>query len=132
MRRLADELDAQKALLADVRHCLPDDLAAHCVSARMHDGILVVHTDAAAWATRIRFLAPQLSGVLRPEYPTLRDIKVRLLGDAPRGRPRPATKATRSTAAATIIHTSATHATPGPLRDALYRLARAVTQDDAD
>lgn len=130
LRRLADELDAQNALLADVRHCLPDDLAAHCVSARLHDGTLVLHTDAAAWATRIRFLAPQLSGVLRPEYRTLQRVKVRLLGDTPRG-PKPVTKAIRSPAAAEIIHTSAAHATSEPLRDALRRLARAVTGDDA-
>lgn len=125
LKRLTGELADQQALLADVRHCLPDDLAARCVSARLHDGQLVLHTGAAVWATRLRFLAPQLASVLKTAYPTLNNVKVHLFTDR-LSAPTRSHIAHHSTAAATIIHGSAEHANSEALRESLRRLAKAV------
>jgi hypothetical protein len=125
LQRLTTELAAQQSLLVDVQHCLPNDLAAQCTSARLRDDTLVLHVNSAIWATRIRFLVPQLAGVLRPEYPALRNIKVRLQTTQP-----PVSgggnNARQSASAAEIIHDCAAHANSEALRQSLQRLARAV------
>jgi hypothetical protein len=125
LKLLELEISAQKALLTEVRSLLPADLAGHCVAARVHDRQLVLHADSAVWATRLRYLAPQLLSLLQPRHPTLREIKPRLLhGRAPRpARRRPAR---RSDGAAAIIHDSAQDTKQAPLREALIRLSEAV------
>lgn len=125
LKRLERELDAQQSLLRDVRQCLPADLAPHCLSAHLRDQLMVLHTDSPAWATRLRYVAPQLISVLRPEYPALSNVIVRLMV-IPSGPARPRPTARHSDRAAEIIHNSACHAKPGPLKDALRRLSDAV------
>lgn len=125
LQRIERELKAQKTLLTDVRQCLPADLAKHCAAAQLREGTLVLHTDSPAWATRLRYLAPQLVSVLADEYPALREIKIRLLIE--QVAPTPAKNAPwRSDRAAQIVHTSAGYAKPGPLADALHRLGDAL------
>jgi hypothetical protein len=126
LQRLASEIRAQQRLLADIRRCLPADIGRHCLSAHIRDDVLVVHLSSPAWATRLRYLAPQLVEVLRPEYPALRRIQSRLLIE-PSARPgaeRPGAR--HSAQAADIIHGSAEHASDPGVRDALQRLGRAV------
>ena len=125
LKRLERELKAQQALLHDVRQCLPADVATHCLAAQKRDEVLVLHTDSPAWATRLRYVAPQLISVLRPEYPALRDVAVRLQVE-PRRTTRTQSKAHHSNRAAIIIPDSARHAKPGPLQDALRRLGDAL------
>lgn len=60
--REAGELDAR------VRALLPEDLAAHVTGAVLHEHTVVVLTDSAAWATRIRFHARELVARLAPRY----------------------------------------------------------------
>lgn len=122
------EISAQKALLAEIRRLLPGDLADHCVAARLRGPQLVLHADAAVWATRLRFLAAQLLDLLRPEHPSLNEIRVKLL--IPRSaRSRPAGVARRSDEAAAIIHDCAADTKHPPLREALERLSRALKKD---
>lgn len=125
LQRLSHELTARKTLLADIQQCLPAELAAHCLSAGMRDGTLVVHTDSPVWATRLRYLAPQLISVLAHEHRTLREIKVRVLLERT-GAPRQHNAARKSALAAAIIHDNARHTKQRPLRDALLRLGQAL------
>ena len=60
--RQAGELDAR------VRMLLPEILAAHVTGAVLHDDTVVILTDSAAWASRIRFHAPELVAQLAPRY----------------------------------------------------------------
>ena len=60
--REAGELDAR------VRSLLPEALAAHVTGAVLHEHTVVVLADSAAWATRIRFHAPELVARLAPRY----------------------------------------------------------------
>ncbi len=39
---------------------LPAPLNQHCYIANLRDKILVIHTDSALWATRLRYLVPDL------------------------------------------------------------------------
>ena len=57
---------------------LEPDISAHCQVANFRENILVIQCDNAAWATRIKFLIPQLISFLRqPNYlPQLASISV--------------------------------------------------------
>jgi hypothetical protein len=125
LQRLEREIHAQESLLADVRRCLPADLASHCLNARLRVDTLVLHTDSPVWATRLRYLAPQLASVLAAEYPAVREVKIRLLVPTA-DHAAPKIGANRSDRAAKIIHSSADHANSEALRAALHRLGKAV------
>jgi hypothetical protein len=58
----AGELDAR------VRSLLPEDLGTHVTGAVLHDDTVVILVDSAAWASRIRFHAPELVQSLAPRY----------------------------------------------------------------
>jgi len=62
--REAGELDAR------VRSLLPEGLGEHVTGAAFHqtEGEVVVLVDSAAWASRIRFHAPELVAQLAPRY----------------------------------------------------------------
>lgn len=125
LKLLELEISAQKALLAEVRNVMPEDLAAHCVAAQRRDCQLILHADAAVWATRLRYLAPQLVSLLQTRHSSLREIKIRLLRPQ---SPRPLRRhpARRSDNAAGIIHDSAQDTKHAALRDALLRLSKAL------
>ena len=125
LRRIGHELETRSTLLADMRQCLPAELAAHCLSAGLRDGTLVVHTDSPVWATRLRYLAPQLTSVMAHEHPALREIKVKVAIEDNR-RPRQHNAANKSDLAAAIIHDNARHTKQASLRNALMRLSRAL------
>lgn len=48
------------ALLAQIKRCLPDDLAAAVHTAVLSQGCLRLGVSNSAWASRLRFLAPQI------------------------------------------------------------------------
>ncbi len=60
--REAGELDAR------VRSLLPEALAVHVTGAVLHEDTVVVLVDSAAWASRLRFHAPELVERLAPRY----------------------------------------------------------------
>lgn len=60
--REAGELDAR------VRALLPGDLAAHVTGAVQREDTVVILADSAAWASRIRFHAPELLARLGPRF----------------------------------------------------------------
>ena len=73
--REAGELDAR------VRTLLPDGLGAHVTGAAFHaaDGEVVVLVDSAAWASRIRFHAPELVAQLAPRFDgAVRRVRVKV------------------------------------------------------
>lgn len=125
LKRLELEISAQKALLARIRLSVPDDLALHCAAAQIQGRQLVLHTDSPAWATRLRYIAPQLLSLLRPDYPSMSEIKIKVLIHRS-AAPPPRRPARKSDIAAAIIHDSALDTKPEPLRDALLRLSEAL------
>lgn len=63
IERLAREVRRRRTLAAQIRSLLPDEEAAHLVSADFDEtGHLVVGMDSAAWASRIRYANPELAG----------------------------------------------------------------------
>lgn len=68
LSRLVERAREAGALDARVRALLPDELAAHVTGAVLNGDTVVVLADSAAWATRIRFMAPELVARLAPRY----------------------------------------------------------------
>ena len=61
---------------------LDAELAPHCYVSGIEDTSLLIYVDTAAWATRLRFVAPQLLPILRstnPVFSDLSNIKVKVL-----------------------------------------------------
>jgi hypothetical protein len=54
----------EDGLLANVRDLLAPAARPHCIQATATDGELTVTVDSAAWATRLRYLAPDLARAL--------------------------------------------------------------------
>lgn len=128
LRFLEREIGAQKTLLAEVRQCLPVDLANHCLAAQFHEQRLVLHTDSPVWATRLRYLATEITSLLRPRYPTLQTVSIKMLVPQQR-RSKKTRSAKKSDIAAAIIHETAVETKHPQLRDALQRLSEALKRN---
>lgn len=48
---------------------LPDELAPHCHTVNIISNTIVIETDSAVWATRLRYLAPELIKILQQNSP---------------------------------------------------------------
>ncbi|WP_164513454.1 DUF721 domain-containing protein [Thiosocius teredinicola] len=125
LRFLEREISAQKTLLAQVRQCLPVDLANHCLAAQFREQRLVLHTDSPVWATRLRYLAPEIASLLRLHYPNLQSVSIKMLIPQIRRSKKPR-RAVRSDVAAEIIHETAAETKQPQLREALKRLGDAL------
>lgn len=126
LRALADEAGVQQTLLSELRRHLPDMLAGHCSAARLRDQQLIVSVDSPAWATRLRFVAPQLLDSLRQRYPDLEAVRVKVAVTHQCSEQTRRRTARRSAAGARIIHEYALETSETPLREALMRLSRAL------
>lgn len=125
LKLLEREIRAQNALLNQIRRLLPADLAPHCRAAQIREGLLVLHVDSPVWATRLRYLAPELLSLLRPDHTALSAVTVKVLVERESCRPRHR-PAQHSAVAASIIHDSAEDTKHPQLRAALERLGLAV------
>lgn len=126
LKQLELEISAQKALLLDVHRHLPTELVPHCIAAQQHDDRLVLHCDSPVWATRLRYIAPQLLSLLQPRRKDLREIKVRLFIASQKQPLRAKSRAMHSDVAADIVRSSAADFEHGPLQQAMLRLSRAL------
>lgn len=123
-RRLDEGLRLRRAWAAAV----PEPLASHAHPVRYAAGLLFVHVDTPAWASRLRHQQSSLTQVLR-RTPALRDMtdlrmKVVPLGstDFSLPAPRPRTRLTEK--AAKVIERTAAGIAHPELRAALERLAQ--------
>lgn len=109
-----------------LRRALPPYLKPHLRGAHLRDATLVILADGPAWATRLRFLEPELKAAL--DVRTRRDIRrvaVRVQLPDPAARPRsvPEPRVLSAAASAALDASSARIKDPA-LAAALTRLAR--------
>lgn len=125
LEKIFREVRLQHQVLADVQALLAPAIAAHCVAAQITRQNLVLHTDSPAWATRLRFLTPQLLSQLRGRYPGLASIRLHLLPQNA-AKPTPKRPPRHSAHGGELIRAGAATVADPDLRDALERLAEAV------
>lgn len=126
--RLAREREAQR-LAERIRQGLPAQLRGHCLEARLAEGRLTLLFDSNAWATRARFLAPEILNSLQSYHVREIGFQVRL----PENRARVSTPARLSEQAARHLLAAAEQQRDPGLREALRRLARhGLPQDEVE
>lgn len=126
---LSKRLDEDSRLHHAWHSRVGEPLASHAHPVRYAAGLLFVHVDTAAWASRLRHEMPALVAALRanPVFRDLVNVRFRVLPKAPAvaASTRVPPKPTRLSAAAikVISQTASTIADPG-LRAALERLSQ--------
>jgi hypothetical protein len=108
-----------------VRRLLPPEMAPHCLHAALDGERVCLLTDGPVWASRLRFLVPQLVAGLAGRFPQVHEVRIRI---SPPGIecPQPDGAATPvRLAEATIAHLkeAAAGMTDPDLAAALLRLA---------
>ncbi|MEW5992881.1 MAG: DUF721 domain-containing protein [Candidatus Zixiibacteriota bacterium] len=122
---LLERVQYLQTLTTQLRSCLDSESASHVQVADLNGERLVIQVDSAAWATRLRYLGPQLLRCLRngTELPPLQRLDVRV---APQAQPTThgIPPATLSADNASLLDTAADDIRHPALRAALKRLAR--------
>jgi len=107
-----------------VRHALPDEVAPHCVGATLDGRELRLLADSAGWATRLRYLARDLTRRLRADGLGVAAVEVRVLPPDARTERAPRRSVRPSGDAATCVEQTAGGVEDPALRAALQSLGR--------
>ncbi|MFA5627644.1 MAG: DUF721 domain-containing protein [Thiohalomonadaceae bacterium] len=128
--QLLEQVRLLQSLTTQLRRCLDNEAAKHIQVAAFTDKTLIVQTDSAIWATRFRYLTPQLLQCLHEttHISQLQRLKIHV---APRAEPdkpilRPMTLSMENAA---ILDALADNIDHPALRHALQRLASRAKQD---
>jgi hypothetical protein len=135
LARLLDQASLRDSLSAQLRALLPEDARNHCEVASVHGARLTILAANAAWATRLRFMLPDLLPQLNQlaDFGTVRDVQVRVAPhltsvgqswEAPISTPQPRPPDGR------ILEQFAAGMEYGPLKAAILRLARHGRAED--
>jgi hypothetical protein len=81
LARLLGHAARQDAWTAQLRALLPQELASECRIGNVRDHVLTVHINNAAWATRLRFLVPELLQSLNrlADFTTITEIRLKVV-----------------------------------------------------
>lgn len=125
MAQLNKELALQQQLMEQVRACLPPPLDQQLLAAVLNGRALTLWVNSPAWASRLRYLAPQLMRQLgrlglMVEHLHPRIIPAQVIGK--RGGRRQPTKLSENSAK--LLRQTAEALEDGPLQEALKRLSR--------
>jgi hypothetical protein len=125
LRTLTQSAQQHARLAERLRALLPDAAAPHLVGVVDGDDELTVYVDSPAWATRLRFLLPDLQRRLQRDG---RRARVRVLPAEGSRRPLPPRVNRPSTDAVDAVRGAARDTPPGPVAIALERLAAALAR----
>lgn len=79
--RLVAGAERHKTLITQVKSCLDPVLAAHLIGVNTKDETLILLSDSAVWATRLRFAGGELCAQLEQRYKLkLRQVRVKVRG----------------------------------------------------
>lgn len=114
-----------QAVIAEVLKALPQPLRVHCQRVMIKPDKVVLYTDSAAWATPLRFIAPEIVRAVVELRPAIRSCQVRVrpqTGSEHQANQAPRRRRLSSHAADHLIAAAETMTDPG-LAAAFYRLA---------
>lgn len=126
MARLLNQASARDAWTAQLRAFLPGELGSSCQVANVRDHLMAVHICNAAWATRFRFLIPDLLPRLNQlaDFAAVREIRIRVAPVADLASAHHAHAVERAPPDAEVLSALADTLEYGDLKDAILRLAR--------
>lgn len=110
---------------------LPAPLMAHCRVGNYKGGILTIHVGSATWASKLRYLIPDLRKELveHPEFKDLVEIRLRTVPEST-APPMKRRRARMPKEAAVLLNSLADRISSGALAAALRRLARNAADTD--
>lgn len=108
-----------------VRRVLAAELRPHCLHATLEGGRLCLLTDSPVWASRLRFVAPELLVALGAQGTVATEVRVRIAPAAGQGSGMGGERAAARLSQATVAHLRVAAATmeDADLAAALLRLA---------
>ncbi len=125
--RLLGQASDRDAWTAQLRAFLPAELSSACEVANVRDQLMAVHIHNAAWATRFRFLIPELLPRLNQlaDFAEVREIRIKVAANAATP-PTPATPeaSDRAPPDGKSLTALADSLEYGALKRAILRLAR--------
>lgn len=62
---LLEQLESMRILREEVQKVLPPELREHCMLANYKNGYITLSASTAAWATRLKYIAPELLKALK-------------------------------------------------------------------
>jgi hypothetical protein len=130
LSRLITQLSTQKALLNQIRPLLPSPLDTQLKAVFLHQGNLTLFVSSPVWASRLRYLLPQLQKQLNKRDILLNKVRVSILLNESTN-PAKTIKSDPpmlSQSAAQQIRETAKTITDPSLRAALERLSRHAKQ----
>lgn len=124
--RLLNQASARDAWTAQLRAFLPRELSSSCQVANVRDHLMAVHIHNAAWATRFRFLIPELLPQLNQlaDFAAVREIRIRVAPVAEVDRAQRACTVERAPPDDKVLTALADTLEYGDLKTAILRLAR--------
>ena len=77
--RLVAGAAKRKSLIMQVKSCLDPELSEHLIGVNVKDDTLILLSDSAAWATRLRYAGPVLCKQLSEQFElTLQKVQVKV------------------------------------------------------
>jgi hypothetical protein len=125
LTQLGRQLKEQQSLTEQVRKLLPSPLNEQLQGVVLSGRRLALLVNSPVWASRLRYLAPQLSRQLRQAGLVVEQIVPRILPERGKGQTgRQARTPSLSRDNAEILRQTAEALEPGPLQEAMRRLSR--------
>lgn len=126
LRQLSAQAEQLERLNQKVMSCLPPGLAGHVRVANLRDDCLVIQAESSAWASQIRYRAPEILQALNqlPAFASVQSIRVRNRATPLQPAAAPIQRRRMSTHAASGIAAQADATDDPSLRDALRKLSR--------
>ena len=78
LQEVARQGAAASTCSVTVKQCLPDELAQHVQRVRLQQGRLVVMTESAAWAARLRYAVADAEARIRTAHPEVTTIAIKV------------------------------------------------------
>lgn len=122
---LGDQLTCQAKLMQQVKACLTAPLDEHIQAAVLKDQALTLFVNSPAWASRLRYLAPQLIRQLKQAGLIIQEVRARIIPEAGMGmKSRQRHRPILSEESAETLRSTAEGLEAGALREAMLRLSR--------
>ncbi len=125
LNQLKRQLEAQQSLTEEVRKLLPPPLNEQLKGAVLSGRRLTLLVNSPVWASRLRYLAPQLSRQLRHNGLPVEQVLPRIVPEQTKAHSRRKARALHlSEKNAEMLRQAADALEPGPLQEAMRRLSR--------
>ena len=125
LRRIRHHIEKLEKLQTELRKGLNSPINQHLTVANCQRGTLVLHTDSAAWAAKLRFKTPEILAVVKnaPELAEIHAVRIKIKPVEPPA-PVQRTIPRLSPANAKLLRQTAANVSSGALRSALQSLSK--------